>query len=68
MRTEVIAPQERRIECQEGAYHRLLARASARGLLLFCKEHRRAHLITWEEIALLQQEFRPVVVRAEQVG
>lgn len=67
MRQEVLTPTERRIECQEGAYRRLLARADRRGIFLWCKEHRRAHLVTWEEVARLQQEFRPVLLH-EQVS
>jgi hypothetical protein len=65
MRQEVIAPTEKRIECQEGRFHRLLARATSRGIWLWCKEHGRAHLVTWEELALLHEEFRPMLVQRE---
>ncbi len=59
---EVLAPTERRIECKEGDRHRLLARANMWGIMLFCPDHKRAHLMTWEEVDLLRAEFRPKLV------
>ncbi len=61
-RQEVITPTEKRMECQEGDRHRLLARANMWGIMLFCPDHKRAHLVTWDEIERLRAEFRPKLV------
>lgn len=81
MRQEVIAASEqkhtmletaahsvRQIKCQQGSYRRRLADATVEGVFLWCKECRRAHLVTWDALFLLREEFRPVLVSVEQVS
>ena len=77
-RQEVIAAEQKRIEpldttahtvkhikCQQGGYHRRLADVTVQGVQLYCKECRRAHLVSWEELALLHEEFRLVLVQSQ---
>jgi hypothetical protein len=56
----ISAIEERRLECVTGLHHRLLAMANSRGLLLWCREHNRSHLVTWEDLEGIRQGFQPI--------
>ena len=62
---ETTAHAVKHIKCQSGGYRRRLADVTVEGIFLYCKECRRAHLVTWEELALLHQEFRLVIVHSQ---
>ena len=79
-RQEVIAAEQKRIEplettahvvrhikCQQGGHRRRLADVTVEGVHLYCKECRRAHLVPWEALALLREEFRLVIVHSQVV-
>lgn len=77
---EVIAPTEqkrmmetaahsiKRIKCQRGRFQRRQFDASMEGIWVHCKECRRAHLHTWDELFLLREAFRPVLMAIEEVS
>lgn len=66
IRTEVQSATEKRLQCAHGQL--LLGRASVRGLYLWCKFCKCTHLIEWDELASLRDEFRLVLVHKEQVS
>lgn len=58
--TAVSATDEKRLECTTGNHQRLLAVANYRGLMLWCREHNRSHLVSWEDLEGLRQGFQPI--------
>lgn len=46
------------INCVHGRLGRLLGRAVPEGVMLMCREHRAAHLITWERLDEMRQELQ----------
>lgn len=65
---ETTAHSVKQIKCQQGVYHRRMADVTVEGIHIHCKECRRMHLVTWEQLALLQQEFRLVILHSPQVS
>lgn len=65
---ETTAHSIKQVKCQQGRFRRRLFDVAVEGIFVPCKECRRAHLVTWEELAAWQQGFRPVLVHIEQVS
>lgn len=51
---------ERRIECESG---KLLARACASGIKLWCEKHQREELFTWGQLEDVRRVLNPPDVR-----
>lgn len=62
---ETTAHSVRHIKCQQGGHRRRLADVTVEGIFLYCKECRRAHLVSWEDLVLLREEFRLVIVHSQ---